>query len=398
MRRRTFLKGVAGLSAGVVFSNSMGFSASRIAPESKPPVSKKETGVFLAGLPRGAPEETLKSAVREAALAASDFSWLSRGDTVFIKPALNSGKPYPSTTSPQALAAVIGLLKEKGARRVIVGDMSGIEFVKISPEGLSGSTRKLMETSGMTAAVQAAGGETHFFEEGGWKAFYEDPMAMGTHWKRGLMMPNILKEVDHIILMPRCSRHVLAGATLGLKAAVGYWRTDTRLEYHRDAATLQEKTAEANTSKTLLNKQRLVISAADKILTTFGPNDGYVHQPEIGLIIASKSVVAHDMVSLAWLLENRQYIPSDQKGRFVDNSPLVAWLANYWVVYKLGGLKPIFVTDKLTKNGLKTIWDDRVLNRAYQVFNSVPKVILHGANQALPEDLKKRLSEMTKVG
>jgi len=61
------------------------------------------------------------------------------------------------------------------------------------------------------------------------------------------MMPNILKEVQHIVLMPRCSRHLLAGSSLGLKAAVGYWRHDTRLEYHRAAATLQEKTAEGNT-------------------------------------------------------------------------------------------------------------------------------------------------------
>ena len=88
------------------------------------------------------------------------------------------------------------------------------------------------------------------------------------------MMPNILKDVDHIVLMPRCGRHVLAGSTLGLKAAVGYWRTDTRLEYHRDAATFHEKTAEANTARILLDKQRIVVSAADRILTTFGPDDG----------------------------------------------------------------------------------------------------------------------------
>jgi uncharacterized protein (DUF362 family) len=364
-----------------------------------PPISKQETTVFLAGMPRGTTSEGgLKSAVRETLLAASDFSWLSRGDSVFIKPALNSGKPYPSTTSPLAIAAVIGVLREKGARRVIVGDMSGIEFVKLSPDSLSGSTRKLMETSGMAKAVLDAGGEVHFFEESGWKAFYEDPMVKGTHWKQGLMMPNILKEVDHIILMPRCGRHVLAGATLGLKAAVGYWRTDTRLEYHRDASTLQEKTAEANTARTLIKKQRLVISAADKILTTFGPDDGYVQQPEIGLIIASESVVAHDMVSLAWLLENRLHIPVDKKSGFVDNNPLVAWLANYWVVHKLGGWKPTLASQKLIKNDLKTIRDDRVLNRAYHVFNGLPKVDLREANRNLPEDLKKRLGGMTRVG
>jgi len=124
-------------------------------------------------------------------------------------------------------------------------------------------------------------------------------MAAGDHWKAGLMMPAILRKVDHIVLMPRCARHVLAGSTLGLKAAVGYWRTDTRLEYHRDAATLHEKTAEANTARTLIAKQRLVVSAAEKILATFGPDKGYVHQPDCGLIIASESVVA--MTWCPWL-------------------------------------------------------------------------------------------------
>ncbi len=70
---------------------------------------------------------------------------------------------------------MVELLREKGARRVIVGDMSGIGHVKLSQDGLSGSTRRLMEASGMAGAVRAAGGELHFFEEAGWDAFYEDP-------------------------------------------------------------------------------------------------------------------------------------------------------------------------------------------------------------------------------
>jgi len=104
------------------------------------------------------------------------------------------------------------------------------------------------------------------------------------------------------------------------------------------------------------------------------------------------------MVSLAWLLENRLYIPSDKKGKFADNSPMVALLVNYWLVHKLGGLKPTIVADRLFKNDLKTIWDDRVLNRAYHLFNGVPKVIIREANRNLPKDLKKRLSDMTMVG
>jgi uncharacterized protein (DUF362 family) len=373
------------------------FCASQTPQGKKLLPSDRQARVCLAGLSRGASETTIKEAVRESVQAATDFSWLSKGDSVFIKPALNSGRPYPFTTSPFAIAAMVELLREKGARRVIVGDMSGIGHVKLSSDGLSGSSRRLMEASGMAGAVQAAGAELHFFEETGWEAFYEDPMASGDHWKRGLMMPNILKEVDHIVLMPRCARHILAGSTLGLKAAVGYWRTDTRLEYHRDAATLHEKTAEANTVRTLIEKQRLVVSAADKILATFGPDKGYIQQPEIGLVIASESVVAHDMVSLAWLLENRRHMPADQRDGFLDGNPAVARLANTWVVGKLGGVKPAIASDPLIKNDLMTIRDDRVLNRAYQVLGSVPKVTVEAANGMLHEGLKKCLEEMTAV-
>ncbi|MDD5169451.1 MAG: DUF362 domain-containing protein, partial [Syntrophales bacterium] len=176
MERRDFLKGVAGVSALAVCASTDGFAASKAAPRSKPPVSDRQGRVVLAGVTKGASDAVIKSAVRESALAASNFSWLSRGDAVFIKPALNSGSPYPSTTSPVAIAAMVALLKEKGARRVIVGDMAGIEHVKLSHDGRTGSTRKLMEATGMVSAVRAAGGEIHFFEEAGWKAFYEDPM------------------------------------------------------------------------------------------------------------------------------------------------------------------------------------------------------------------------------
>ena len=364
--------------------------------ESRPQAAGTPTRVILTGVTRMANEQPIKNAVRAAAEAATDFAWLSRGDAVFIKPALNSGRPYPATTSPIALGAIIALLKEKGAGRVIVGDMSGIEHVKLSPGGLAGSTRQLMEAAGMAEAVQAAGAEIHFFEEAGWQAFYEDIPASGGHWKRGLMMPNILKEVQHIILMPRCSRHVLAGSTLGLKAAVGYWRTDTRLEYHRDASTFQEKTAEGNTVETLLRKQRLVLSAADKILTTFGPDKGHVFQPENGLVIASESVVADDMVSLAWLLENRNHIPSPEKEGLKDpyNYQLAVTMANHWVVGKLGGWGPVFAAEKLSRNDIQAIWDDRVLNQAYQVFGGRPRVNLETANELVPESLVKRLSGM----
>jgi uncharacterized protein (DUF362 family) len=397
MERRAFLKVMGQLTAMAFCWRGEGAAFSQPPLGTRPPVRGKPTRVLLAGVERGSSSKIVKSAVRAVAESATDFSWLSRGDAVFIKPALNSGNPYPATTSPEALGAVVEMLKDRGARRVIVGDMCGIEYVKLSEEGLSGRSRNLMEESGMTQAAEAAGAELHFYEESGWAAFYEDFPAAGSHWKQGLMMPNILKEVDHIILMPRCARHVLAGSTLGLKAAVGYWRTDTRLEYHHDASTFQEKTAEGNTVNTLLKKQRLVLSAADKILTTFGPDKGLVVEPEIGLVMASESVVAHDMVSLAWLLENRLAVPSSEKERFKDPyaSQLIVSAANHWVVSKLGGLGPAIGSERLSRNDINTIWDDRVLNRAYQVFGNMPSVVLEPANNVVPQPLQKRLTEST---
>ena len=388
MKRRDFLKVAAGVSVLAVCPSTRSLGASKIPMKEKRLAPGSPAKVYLSGIKKGTQEKEIKLAVRSSAEAATDFSWLSKGDSVFIKPVVNSGNPYPATTSPIAIAAMVELLREKGAGRVIVGDMSGVQNVRFTPTSLSGSSRKLMESSGMAKVVQAAGAELHFFEESGWDSFYEDVPAARTYWKRPLMMPNILKEVQHIVLMPRCARHVLAGSTLGMKAAVGYWRHDTRLEYHRDAATLQEKTAEGNTVETLRTKQRLVLSAADKILTVFGPDDGYVFEPGNGLVIASQSVVAHDMVSLAWLLENRSRIPQSEKHDFRDNSQLFARLGNHAVVSWLSGWGTALASETLTKNDLNNIWDDRVLIHACKVFGGVPEIILEPANKEFPEDLK----------
>ena len=69
------------------------------------------------------------------------------------------------------MKALIGLLKEKGAKRIIVSDMSGIEHVKLLPDKLRGSTRDLMKSCGIAQTVVDAGGELHFPEEEGWQYF-----------------------------------------------------------------------------------------------------------------------------------------------------------------------------------------------------------------------------------
>jgi uncharacterized protein (DUF362 family) len=269
--------------------------------------------------------------------------------------------------------------------------MSGYEHVRLTPDGLTGSSRELMKNCGMDKAAVEAGAELYFPEEDGWDAFFEDGPPSDSKWKSGITMPKALQEVDHLVLMPRCSRHLLAGSTLGLKAAVGYWRADTRLEYHRDAATFQEKTAESNRVPSLLEKQRLVLTTATKTLAKFGPDQGHVSEPETGLVFASESVVAHDMVSLAWLLENRNSAPEDAEDPY--KSQMFVTIANKVVTKWLGGFGAALSAEKLTRHDINTIWDDRVLNRAYQIWEGVPVVNLLDANEAVTPDIKQKLAE-----
>ena len=207
------------------------------------------------------------------------------------------------------------------------------------------------------------------------------------------------EEVDHVVLLPRCSRHALAGATLGMKAAVGYWRTDSRLEYHHDAATFHEKTAEANTVTSLKEKQRLTLTVANKIQATFGPDKGYVVVPDIGLIFASESLVAHDMISLAWLLDSRLKVPAEQQKMYRDpyKSQFIVNLANRWVVNLLGGMVQATGAEKLLRNDLAAIWDDRVLKRAFELFGGVPRLRFIEANSGVPTELRRRLTTMTTI-
>jgi uncharacterized protein (DUF362 family) len=351
--------------------------------------------VAVAAVPRGAGAEATERAVRAAAQAASDFAWLSRGETVLVKPASNSPNAYPATTDPVALRAMVRLLYERGAGRVIVADMSGVQFVRFSKDRLEGSTRAQMRENGLARAAEDAGAEVQAFEEAGWDAFFpEGPSAPGS-WSGPIWLPAVLEQVDHVVLVPRTSRHLLAGTTLALKAAVGWWRHDTRLEYHRDAATFHEKTAEANTVPTLLAKQRLVLTSATRVLSTFGPDDGHVSEPDPGLVFASPDALAHDMLSLAWLVESRRALPASRRSGAIDDpntSSLAVNFANRIVTHWLGGIGEALRAQHLARHDLETLWDDRVLRRAFELAGGVPRVELADADGSLPAELRGKLA------
>ncbi len=355
--------------------------------------------VALAGLPRGSADEATEHAVREAARTATDFSWLSRGDSVLIKVSCNSGNVYPATTDPVALRTMVGLLRERGAGRVIVADMSGVQAIRFSPDHTRGSSRALLESSGLARAARDAGAEVQAFEEAGWDGFFAEAPAVRGPWKDTIWLPNVLREADHVILMPRCSRHLLAGSTLAMKCAVGWWRHDSRLEYHHDASTFAQKTADANTLPTLRKKQRLVLTSATKVMALFGPDQGRVVAPGTGLVFASADSVAHDLVSLAWLLSTRAAIPESERSGLLDDpntSPTIVNLANRMVNVWLGGIGAAFSSERLRPWPATDVWNDRVMRRAFEVFGGVPEVELADAG-GLPSGFARSLADSIRL-
>lgn len=397
LSRRKFGALVAGATASLAIPR-----AAASAPETFEPLAPmgKTAAAAIAGVPRGAGQPAVEAAVQQAALAATDFSWLSRGDRVLIKVVCNSGGAYPFTTDPIALRAMIRLLRERGAGKIVVADMSGVQAVRFGKDSLSGSSRALMQMNGLAQAAEAEGAEVQAFEEAGWDGFHEETPTETGNWSGGIMMPNVVDEVDHIVLLPRCGRHVLTGSTLGLKSAVGWWRHDSRLVYHHGGATLPQKTAEANHVPSLVGKQRLVLTSATRVLSTFGPDQGYVSEPETGIVVASPSIIAHDMLSLAWLLENIRLTPEADKNGFLSDphqSATMVGLMNRMVVGFLGGgiTRMLDATaPPVTKH--QSIWDDRMLRRGFEVFGGVPDIEVEAANGELPPGLMETLGQATR--
>lgn len=296
--------------------------------------------VYVQGISPGTADDDFASQVREVILKATDdLSWLQEGDQVLLKPALNSGDPYPATTHPQTLAVTSQLLTERGAT-VIIGDQSGIEYVLAHPGGvLRGSSRANYAHAGMGSAD-----DNRFvsFEEKDWdQGFIHYQSEKTSSWKNGFFITSMIDQVDHMISLPRVSSHTQAGVTLGMKIMVGLLREDSRLEFHANGPfnkaivdhssgsnlpshddhsdTFFEKIVEI--SDAIKEKLRLTLFTATKVQVTFGPDafsfrkgdlklgEADVITPNPGLVFGSVDQVAAEAFALALLMDLKRSAP-----------------------------------------------------------------------------------------
>jgi uncharacterized protein (DUF362 family) len=390
LNRRSFCQG---LGAGLLGASLAPGQARGQSVRVMPMLKETSEAVYVQGLPRGASAEQILQAVRRSAEAATDFSWLSKGDTVLLKPAANSKNPYPATTSPLAVAALAKLLKEKGAGKVILCDKAGVQSVYQTPDRVRGSTRQCFLNNGLHPAALDSGAEALYFEETPYDSFFSDTPPVGSHWKNGIWMPGIIQQADHIVLLPRVSRHVLAGSTLALKMAIGWLRDDSRLELHRDAATFYQKIAEIHHLPSIQKRLRLTLTVATQVLAAFGPDFGTVAEPDPGLVFASTSLVAHDLVSLSWLLWCREHaVPKSALGFARDPYQTFPGAMNRAFVGTIWGLSEMLHSQTFDPVRLRTVWDDPVLRRALEIENGAPRLDLQILDQSVSETVQEQIN------
>ncbi|MGQ9733627.1 MAG: DUF362 domain-containing protein [Candidatus Bipolaricaulia bacterium] len=233
-----------------------------------------------------------------------------KGKEVVLKPNFNSADPFPGSTHNDTLVALVELLKERGAKTIIVADRSGM-----------GDTRSVMETKGIFELAERLGFEAIPINElpaGEWEHF---PLE-GSHWKRGVEMPKLFLQAQSVVQTCCLKTHQYGGHfTMSLKNSVGMVARysvedgyDYMMELH-SSRYQRQMIAELN----LLYKPDLIILDALEAFIRGGPATGTKESP--GVILAAQDRVALDAVGVA-ILRMYQTTPEVAAGRIFSQAQI----------------------------------------------------------------------------
>ncbi|MBI2360266.1 MAG: DUF362 domain-containing protein [Deltaproteobacteria bacterium] len=252
-------------------------------PQTVLPVQPKLPNHFTEGdkalvsLVRG---DNVGQMVREAIDLIGGIEKLAvRGQTVLLKPNVVSGEPSPATTNPEVIRAAIHLVKQAGARKIYVGDMSAL---------LTLPTRKNMARTGILKVAEETGAEPLFLEDHGWVKI-DLPQA---NYLREAYVSEWIYKADRVINLPVIKTHRSATYSLCLKNFIGATHGRQR-PYLIDASHWEEIIAELN----LAYQPHLNIVDGTKAMVSGGPWSGAVEKT--GIIAASGDRIAADIIGLA---------------------------------------------------------------------------------------------------
>jgi uncharacterized protein (DUF362 family) len=200
---------------------------------------------------------------------------IERGDEVLLKPNFNTADPPPASSDPEFVKAVIELLFEHGAGKVVVGESSMFSL----------HTRNVLKETGMISKAEEAGAELVFFDEGKWVK-----VSTGGKYLKTVSLPEIALNAAKLVYVCSMKAHKFAKFTLSLKLAVGFMKPSERMLLHM--RHLEEKIADLN----LVVHPNLIIMDGRKCFINGGPACGELREPNV--ILASGDRVAIDVEAL----------------------------------------------------------------------------------------------------
>jgi len=220
-------------------------------------------------------ENNLKKTILDAVNEVGGFGqFISAGDVVLLKPNFNTADPFPASSDPEFIKAVVELVYGYGAKIVIVGDSSTMSL----------NTRKVMEKLKIfDLENMEKPPRIYVFEDRKW---IDKEIPEGKYLKN-VSVTELLAHADKLILLPCLKTHAYAQFTGSLKLSMGFVKPFQRVRMHMK--NLQEKIAELNK---IINPD-LIIMDARKCFINKGPAEGELREP--GLILASTDRVAIDI-------------------------------------------------------------------------------------------------------
>jgi uncharacterized protein (DUF362 family) len=207
---------------------------------------------------------------------------VEKGDTILLKPNYNSADSYPGSSDPALIKALIEMLYEARAGKVILGERTAFLH-----------NRKVMEQAGVIEVAERAGAELRVFGRDGWhliidrRGWRRIKVPEGKYLHKVSLAEEAL-EIEKIVYVPLIKTRHAADFTGSIKLAMGFVNPlFDQITFH--LRHLREKLAEL----CLVVKPDLIVMDARKVFIRGGPTKGELREPN--LVLASGNQVAADV-------------------------------------------------------------------------------------------------------
>jgi len=219
----------------------------------------------------------LRASIKRAVDLIGGFDQvIAPGDTVTIKPNLNTGDPFPASSDASFIEALGQNLLEAGAKKLQIIESSMVRA----------STRDISNEVGLTQVAESLGADSIFLEE-------QPQVKVDIPHAKFLKQTHIgkpLLDIGKLVLVPCLKTHKYARFTGSMKLFVGWMSRQDRIKMH--VSHLEEKVVELAS----FFHPVLIVMDGRKCFVTGGPASGQVETPN--LILASGDMVSIDVQAI----------------------------------------------------------------------------------------------------